>query len=298
MLPLILASFLSSCLNNDPSKLDSELSLRYTEEDISSSFLLRVNINDISKDLNTRAVFEGSFDIVFSSGFYECTLTSLSVDLESLEAKIEYNSKNTYTSEKELVNISPYSSFVGVTFKVALDSSGKISSIVGYNKVKENIREKVSQYGDNVLAQAEYASSEYLDESVIKQILSFMIGFIPDKNLKVSDTWSYTDKITAPYNLIAEIDNKLVESEKNKYAIESQASLKTSVEESSSNIEYALSGSFEAKINLSKGGILRAGTYTENTTGYSYYKLNNEDIKDTIAMTRNLTFTVRTDKDE
>lgn len=294
MLILFLAFSLLACGKEDENKVPKSLSARYTEEKINSSFTLRVNINDLTKDLNTRAVFDGCFNIIFSSGFYECTLESLNVDLESLEAKIEYSSKNTYTSEKDLVNISPYSSFVGVTFKVALDSTGKITAISGYDKVKDNLKDKLSQYGDNVLAQAEYASSEYLDESVLKMILSFMIGLLPDQELSKQDAWTYTNKISAPYTLISEANNKIIETEKGKYSIESVGSLKTSVDEQVSSTEYALSGSFEAKINLSSGEILRTGAYSENVTGYCYYKLNNEDIKDTIAITRNLTFTVRT----
>lgn len=80
------------------------------------------------------------------------------IKIDSTDASIDYDSANTYNDEKVIVRNAPYKAFLGVNFKVTVDSTGIVSSITGYEKVEENIKRDLSQYGQNVVDQAYFAA--------------------------------------------------------------------------------------------------------------------------------------------
>jgi hypothetical protein len=208
---------------------------------------------------------------------------------------MDYDSANTYSDEATIVRIAPYSSFLGVTFKATVDATGNITSLSGFNQVEENIKKSLDDYGNTVVEQAIFAAKEYLDESVIKLILGFFIGYIPEKGLDVDKNWEYNGKIKAPFMLNTNVSCTFNKVDEGKFIISTAGTLKTAIDEKNySGIEYALTGTSESKIHLSKTGkVLRNGSYTESVTGYCYYTIDGSDIKDTITMTRNISFSMR-----
>lgn len=291
---LLITIPLSSCTNKGTNN-DIDLRSIYQGKDLTADFSLRVNITDVSKSLFTIAYIDGVFDISYKSGVYLCELTSFRVKLDSTDATIEYDSANTYNDEATLVRISPYSAFLGVTFTATVDSTGRISALTGFEQVEENIREELSQYGDVVVEQALFAAKEYLDDSVLKMILGLFLGYIPEKDFDRTQNWVYNEKIKAPFILNTNLSCTYNKTEDSEFLISTIGTLKTAVDEKNyTGVEYALTGTSDSKIYLSESNDnLRHGTYTENVTGYSYYTINGSDVKDSITMTRNITFSMK-----
>ncbi|NLN05800.1 MAG: hypothetical protein GX166_13525 [Clostridiaceae bacterium] len=292
---LIAAFPLSSCTKKNVVKDENNLRGIYQGKSLKADFSLRVNITDTKKSVFTIALIDGVFDISYNSGIYHCTLMSLKVRLDSIDATMEYDSANTYSDEAAMVRITPYSSFLGVTFKATVDSTGNLTSLSGFSQVEENIRKSLDDYGNLVVEQAIFAAKEYLDESVIKMILGFFIGYVPEKSLELAENWVYSGKIKAPFMLSTNVTCTFNKLDDGKYIISTAGTLKTAIDEKNySGIEYALTGTSESKIYLSKNSeVLRNGSYTESVTGYCYYTIDGNDVKDTVTMTRNISFSMR-----
>ena len=184
---LIVAFPLSSCTKKNAVSDETNLRGIYQGKDLKADFSLRVNITDTKKSVFTIALIDGVFDISYSPSL-SLYPVFLQARLDSTDAMMDYDSANTYSDEATIVRIAPYSSFLGVTFKATVDATGNITSLSGFNQVEENIKKSLDDYGNTVVEQAIFAAKEYLDESVIKLILGFFIGYIPEKGLDVDKT--------------------------------------------------------------------------------------------------------------
>lgn len=291
---LLIVVLLSSC--SRAPKTPEKINLRSFHEGkaLSGSFALKTNIADVDKSLYTHASINGSMYITYESGVYTCVINTLHVKIDSSDAAIDFDSANTYSDEKVIVRNTPYSSFLGVPFKVTVDSTGRIASLSGYEKVEDNIKKELTLYGQKTLDQASFAAKEYLDESTLKMLIAFYIGYIPEKGLSVKDNWLYSVNYNAPYMVNNELSCNFVGLKDGKFIISSVGTIKTAVgEKNYTGLEYALTGTSDSKIYISsEGNLVRNGSYVENLTGYCYYDFNGSNIKNAITMTRNITFSL------
>lgn len=214
-----------------------------------------INITDVDKNNNITMQYK---------------YKSIKLTTDSNGQASSYNSKNASDNNSEAGEI--YSGFIGKSFSVKVNKTGKILEVNGVGSILNSVVDKINtsegqkQTIKNTLAQS-------FGDNAIKSTLQQSMNYYPNKSVNVGDTWENKYNLNMMFPIAINSKYKLVSADNDKYTLNVKSSLVADSKGKASNImgvqaKVKLNGTMNGNVNIDKdNGFISNGTLKETVKG-------------------------------
>lgn len=258
---------LASCKNAEGNNVQStdavhlffnlEKGKTYSYE-IDAESVIKQEYNGQKMDMNMTIAGDMTFDVKDKNDnetSLQAHYNSLKFSMITPQGTLGFNSNNADSTDKFSKILS---AVIGQPMDIKMAKNGSVTSVSGFDKIFKNMTIAMPDLTVDEKEQAQMQLEQMYGEEAIKNNFKQISSYLPNKPVKVGDTWTITDTMNQNgLSIINETTYKLEQIENSEATISGKNTIKPNPNfNSMANATYTGSGENSFKINRNTGWII------------------------------------------